>query len=178
MTDILRESPFGQTVRWLTRNEYLQYPEEVSGFTLPWKSNARREKSIGSGSEKPEDQDIPDHELKKETTLKSTAEEAELQEAVESFVPAIERMATEPDLEGMPENYVTRTKTRESTIPYSEDRFKVEQRLAQERNTGTIIFPTKTNEGITLVDWYTTDDPANPQNWSSWKKAYVVFLIL
>lgn len=178
MTDILRESPFGQTVRWLTRTKYLQYPEEVPGFTPPWESNARREKSISSGSEKPEDHDIPDHEFKEETTLESPVEEAEPQEAIESFIPAMERRTTEPDLEEMPENYATRTKTRESTIPYSEDRFEVEQRLAQERSTGAIIIPTKTDEGVMLVDWYTTDDPANPQNWSSLKKAYVVFLIL
>jgi DHA1 family multidrug resistance protein-like MFS transporter len=32
----------------------------------------------------------------------------------------------------------------------------------------------KTTGGIILVDWYTTDDPENPQNWPSSKKAWVL----
>ncbi|KAK9235500.1 major facilitator superfamily domain-containing protein [Lipomyces kononenkoae] len=34
-----------------------------------------------------------------------------------------------------------------------------------------------TADGIVLVDWYTTDDPDNPQNWSPWKKHFVSLLI-
>lgn len=33
--------------------------------------------------------------------------------------------------------------------------------------------PERTKDGIILVDWYTMDDAANPQNWSSGKKAFV-----
>ncbi|KAJ4859898.1 major facilitator superfamily domain-containing protein [Trichoderma breve] len=39
------------------------------------------------------------------------------------------------------------------------------------------IVPQKTNDGVILVDWYTTDDPANPHNWSSFKRSYIVFVI-
>ena len=35
------------------------------------------------------------------------------------------------------------------------------------------IIPTRTVDGLTLVNWYTEDDPANPQNWSSGKKVFV-----
>lgn len=42
----------------------------------------------------------------------------------------------------------------------------------------TPIAPQKTSDGTTLVDWYTTDDPANPQNWSSKKKGLVVAIIM
>jgi DHA1 family multidrug resistance protein-like MFS transporter len=35
------------------------------------------------------------------------------------------------------------------------------------------IEPRRTNNGITLVTWYTNDDPENPQNWSTLKKAWV-----
>lgn len=34
-----------------------------------------------------------------------------------------------------------------------------------------------TSTGHILVTWYTTDDPANPQNWSSRKKGFVSCLI-
>lgn len=28
-----------------------------------------------------------------------------------------------------------------------------------------------------IVDWYGSDDPANPRNWSTWKKRFVTFQI-
>jgi DHA1 family multidrug resistance protein-like MFS transporter len=34
--------------------------------------------------------------------------------------------------------------------------------------------PTKTADGTILVDWYATDDPANPQNWTSSRKSWVL----
>ncbi|KAK9366752.1 major facilitator superfamily domain-containing protein, partial [Lipomyces kononenkoae] len=46
-----------------------------------------------------------------------------------------------------------------------------------ERTKSMVIIPTKTADGIVLVDWYTTDDPDNPQNWSPWKKHFVSLLI-
>ena len=33
------------------------------------------------------------------------------------------------------------------------------------------------NDGIVLVDWYSPKDPANPQNWSSKKRAFVALQI-
>ena len=35
------------------------------------------------------------------------------------------------------------------------------------------IIPTRTHEGLILVDWYTDEDQANPQNWSTGKKVLV-----
>lgn len=35
------------------------------------------------------------------------------------------------------------------------------------------IVPVRTTTGTILVDWYTTDDPANPMNWSLGKKVFV-----
>lgn len=38
MADDIRDAPFGQLVRFLTKNKYFQYPEEKPGFKLtdPW----------------------------------------------------------------------------------------------------------------------------------------------
>jgi DHA1 family multidrug resistance protein-like MFS transporter len=63
------------------------------------------------------------------------------------------------------------------TAPYSNDRMHAEQVLNIERTKPLAIVPQKTLDGIVLVDWYTTDDPANPQNWSSSKKYLVVFVL-
>lgn len=38
-----------------------------------------------------------------------------------------------------------------------------------QQQTSHVLRPQKTPEGIALIDWYTTDDAANPHNWS-WKK--------
>lgn len=48
---------------------------------------------------------------------------------------------------------------------------------ALQRTASVPIAPQKTADGIVLVDWYTTDDPANPQNWSSFKKGFVIFVL-
>lgn len=39
------------------------------------------------------------------------------------------------------------------------------------------IAPKKTSDGTILVDWYATDDPANPQNWSTGRRAWVVIVM-
>lgn len=65
---------------------------------------------------------------------------------------------------------ISRRTTREQTSPFSQERFEVEQEEAVERQETNVIQPQKTSDGIILVDWYTTDDPANPQNWSPTKK--------
>ena len=68
-----------------------------------------------------------------------------------------------------------RTLTRTSTRPYSAERFDVEKTLQAERTQSIVLAPTKTADGTILVDWYTTDDPANPQNWAGPKKSFVLF---
>lgn len=80
-----------------------------------------------------------------------------------------------------PDNEVTTTRTtlseihsvltRTSTAAYTRERFEVEQAIAAEKTKSIAIAPTKTTDGVILVDWYTTDDPANPQNWPTSKKA-------
>lgn len=60
--------------------------------------------------------------------------------------------------------------TRHSTKPYTQERVDVEQQLEAEKTKSIAIAPTKTSDGTILVDWYTTDDPANPQNWTSGRK--------
>jgi MFS transporter, DHA1 family, multidrug resistance protein len=69
--------------------------------------------------------------------------------------------------------------TRTSTRLYTRVRFDVEQQLEAQKTKGSIpIAPTKTSEGDILVDWYATDDPANPQNWPKSRKACTTLLIM
>jgi MFS transporter, DHA1 family, multidrug resistance protein len=52
-----------------------------------------------------------------------------------------------------------------------------QQAVDMEKIVSTPIVPGKLKDGTILVDWYTVDDPANPQHWSSKKKAFTAFQI-
>jgi DHA1 family multidrug resistance protein-like MFS transporter len=66
------------------------------------------------------------------------------------------------------------TLTRTSTAAYTRERFDIEQAISAEKTKSIAIAPTKTRDGVILVDWYTTDDPSNPQNWAASKKGWVL----
>lgn len=157
MSDLIREAPIGQLLRFVTKNRILKYPEETEGFVLPdtWNTMLNEElneKLAGSRS----DSETPATPVKNEHDMPQLNHHATT------------RSIRSDDLEGAVA--LTRTKTREQTMPFSEDRLEIEQELAIERTKTNPIVPQKTSDGNILVDWYTTDDPANPQNWSAYKK--------
>jgi DHA1 family multidrug resistance protein-like MFS transporter len=75
---------------------------------------------------------------------------------------------------GTRQSHISAVLSRTSTRPYSRERFDVEQTIAAEKTKSTVRAPTKTADGVILVDWYTADDPANPQNWPISKKSGVL----
>lgn len=153
MSDLIREAPIGQIIRFITRNNVLQYPEEKPGFELPeayrdaieGKSSASGSGSTGSVSPSDAEKEGPSLEIPHREDLEAAA--------------------------------LSRTKSRTATIPYTEERLEVENELALERTKTIPIAPQKTSDGNILVDWYSTDDPANPQNWSNKKRGLVALLI-
>ena len=158
MRDLIREAPLGQVLRYITRNKLFPYPEELSDFELPvqYAIQTKSEKeapqlhsNAGAPSENRSDSGIDDAEEKPPGKLESELESL-----------------------GM-----TRTKSKHYSLPYSRERVDAEQQLAIERTQSIPIIPQRTSEGIVLIDWYTTDDPANPHNWSSAKRGFVTFLI-
>jgi DHA1 family multidrug resistance protein-like MFS transporter len=64
--------------------------------------------------------------------------------------------------------------TRQLSQPYTQERLEVDEELELERTKSRPISLHKSADGTVLVDWYTTDDPANPQNWSKGKKVFVL----
>lgn len=154
MSDLIREAPLGQFLRWVTKNRLFPYPEELPGFELPESYNAvlRSEKGV----ERP----ISRRQPKKETgsqsdDLKSTPDS-------DSFNQDIE---------------LQRTLSRQDTRQFTQERLETEIQDAIERVASKPIYPVKTADGLVLVDWYSTDDPANPQNWSMGKKSWVGIII-
>ena len=189
MTDIIREAPLGQVIRWISRSRLLRYPEEIEGFKIPWEGDFQTsepgEKENESDTTPGTDVDVEkagksdarsDHpDLSRRATNRDT-EYVTDRDAEEAQYASIIRTRT--DASNRQYANIVRTKSREATTPWSEDRFEVEQQQSVERTKSSIIQPQQTSDGVILVDWYTTDDPDNPQNWSSGKKSYVVFLIL
>ncbi|TKX22503.1 MFS transporter-like protein 91 [Elsinoe australis] len=153
MSDLIRDAPFGQFVRWATNKKYFKYVEELDGFQIPWQV------AIQQGKE----------------TINATDVADEL--ASVSSGHSIARIKTEDGVSRLQEAHLARTKSREATVPFSEERFDVERQLSLERPKSNIIVPQKTADGVILVDWYSTDDQANPQNWSSGKKVWVAFVL-
>lgn len=157
MADIIRDAPLGQVIRWVTRKKYLQFPEERAGFDYPYcdpaacqpvSENARPTVQHRSASSTSADT----VGLEKAETVRSTASRPTR--------PGLERHAT-----------TTRTSlARALTLQDLEIQFT--QASLAKPPTQPIV-PEKTADGIILVDWYTTDDPENPQNWSFGKKLFV-----
>jgi DHA1 family multidrug resistance protein-like MFS transporter len=160
MLDLIRDAPLGQAIRFLSRNKLFQYPEENPDFKLPDLYIAqleRQEKSSSDGH----------------TYFHSTTGGAGM--------IGNSNISRSKSLERLETNFESlRTVTTASsarTVPYSTERMRAEKELEIERTKSIPIAPQKTSDGIILVDWYTTDDPENPHNWSSFKKILVVVII-
>ena len=165
MSDLIREAPIGQLLRIITKNRILKYPEERPDFELPESYNRMLNQ--------------PDPEKLSPSRSDSEPEDEKNEKAADEL-PSLQHHATtrsdrSADIEAPAA--LARPRSRESTQPYTEERLEVEEELQAERTKSLAIAPTRTSDGHILVDWYTTDDPANPQNWSSGKRAFIVFII-
>jgi DHA1 family multidrug resistance protein-like MFS transporter len=167
--DTLREAPLGQLLRYVTGNRILQYPEEKPDFELPAAYNVLL--NTTSSEKRPA--------VSRGVTGISNGESADTtQSSISGDEPSdLEKIETEAAVVEGDKLALKKTKSRLDTVPYTEDRLEIEAELAIERTQTTPIAPTKTADGKILVDWYTTDDPANPQNWSNGKRLSVSILI-
>jgi len=116
-------------------------------------------------------QHTPASESDNEVNEKQTDKELDDDETDQRQDPTpfhLESVRTQPDVEATRTctkgSSIHRELTRTSTAPYTQERFDIEQGIEAERTTSIAIAPTKTADGTILVDWYTIDDPANPQN--------------
>lgn len=195
MADIIREAPLGQIIRWVTSNKYLKYPEEEPDFQCPncydgsgspdtlsvqvveektvelatSDSQQRTETEESDGKEQTQWPNFEDLQLQK-TNVTVTSRMDHLQ-GLEALNTQKTHVTVRSSIGGQPA--LTRTKTRETTRAYTSDRLDIERQERSLKDLHMPIIAQKTEDGDILVDWYTTDDPANPQNWSSKKKAFV-----
>ncbi|KAJ5661577.1 major facilitator superfamily domain-containing protein [Penicillium maclennaniae] len=152
MQTVIRDAPFGQLVRYVTKNKYFQYPEEKPDFQLPetWIEVMHQSDPLRIGSSQ---------------TVKPEAES-----------PGI---AENPDSPGGDHDHgeaLSRVST-EHSFSWTRERLEEEERHEIEKVKSTPIVPKRTRDGVILVDWYYTDDPENPHNWSNTKRALIATII-
>ena len=180
MSALLRDAPIGQLIRWVTKNRVLQYPEEKPGFVCPG----------GYQDQK------PSYASDASTPIASPPVVPDIAEKLEDPVtPGANLLATAPtardvdpfDHAGAHESLNSRTLSKVVTrheMSKMNTRADLEQAYTNATHQESMknqqsrpIIPEKTTDGIILVDWYETNDPENPQNWSSKKKGLVVLQI-
>jgi DHA1 family multidrug resistance protein-like MFS transporter len=182
MADLLRDAPVGQLIRWATKNRVLQYPEEKTGFACP----------MGYQDEKPALSDISatnppatDSVAEKLENLQTSGDQQSLRQSLRHMPTAID--VDQFGQAGGQQAAIARTLSRAVTRP---EMTKIQTRAdleeaytnatrqeSMKNQESQAIMPEKTTDGITLVDWYDTNDQENPQNWSTVKKGVVVLQI-
>lgn len=195
MSALIREAAIGQIIRYVTRNKFFKYPEEEPGFVVPEvyanpDSLLEKQKTIpeesGSnsftetplptpGGERPDpinDDNIEDSNV----DLEKAETQLEPIHAGGRPHPHHMRTATHTDTNAQSLS-IRRTKTREETLPWTNDRVEAERVATLDRTATRPIVPAVTNNGDILVDWYTTDDDSNPQNWSLKKKNFATLIL-
>ncbi|KYK59613.1 hypothetical protein DCS_00745 [Drechmeria coniospora] len=185
MAALIRDAPLGQLIRWATRNRYLQYPEERPDFVLPqpWKqlldsleggggvdanvdpgagtansSSASSSSMSGRQENRDNRDDGPDQDPSSSSTQTSASSDAHEQHGPQQL-------------------QLHRTTSTVDTPAFSESRLEAEQLHAMEKTQSLPVVPRRTKDGAILVDWYYSDDPDDPHNWSNGKRALISVII-
>lgn len=157
MRDIIRDAPLGQIVRFLSKNTLLRYAEEVPGFKVPF------------------DIAVSEKEARpiRDAGTRSNRSSGRLDDKNEDF--DTENAATENPQSDAQRLEAAAADTQSTNGSERGAKSDIEHGLDPQRSMS--IRPHVTNDGKTLVTWYSTDDPVNPQNWSQGKKFFVSGLI-
>jgi DHA1 family multidrug resistance protein-like MFS transporter len=164
LKEIIRDAPFGQLLRYITRNRVLKYPEELPNFQVPAAYFGKTEptptvyeKYMNAPASTTDLEKLPSRTAERSRNSTST-----INNDIEvTRVPTIDRI---------------------HTLPFTQQRLEADRQEADLALHGTksesrAVVPTRTADGVVLADWYTNDDFANPQNWSQGKKTWTAFLI-
>ncbi|KAK5308378.1 hypothetical protein LTR99_001353 [Exophiala xenobiotica] len=170
MSALLRDAPVGQVIRWATGSKYFRYAEEEPNFQCP-QSYQKEPKSITSGSTTP-------------AVISPAAEkELEILPQGQDALTKAETAADRESLTALSDRTISKIMTRPelSQVNTRADLEAAYTNASRQESLKTQpsrpIQPAVTSDGTILVDWYTTDDPENPQNWSRGKKGLVVLQI-
>ncbi|KAI4603084.1 hypothetical protein KJ359_005875 [Pestalotiopsis sp. 9143b] len=157
MSNLIRDAPVGQLIRLVTRNRLLRYPEEEPDFSLPeaWQQQVNNEIKFESPRSFSASQSS--------TSSSASSIRQDDQDAQTQTTDAINPSASLPSSD---RNQIDPEKSENG-----------EHGLRLEKTKSIPIVPKKTKDGAILVDWYYTDDPENPQNWTDLRRAIVTAII-
>jgi DHA1 family multidrug resistance protein-like MFS transporter len=193
-SEIIRDAPIGQLLRWATGNRILLYPEERPDFQLPtgyrpYDAAHEKNPSVASPTLAPTPY-TPDPDDLEKANLEPV--EPHSRHPSDADRHHLERMDTAEDTEFRKEtqqsdlekavtnrSHLMRTATR-STLEKIHSRADLDEafRIASLARPPTQpIVPERTHDGLILVDFYTTDDPDNPQNWTLTRKGVATLQI-
>ena len=163
MPSILQDTPVGQIARLLTKNRLFAYAEEDPNFQIPWEQAEKSEKAKEVDAGAPTADSTSSHSSHDASPAPIKEKEERLSSArtrsdagLEAGLSTIATQKTNARDFGV---VTTRTKTREQTQQYTQERFEVELEEEMDRKQSSVIAPQTTADGVTLIDWYTTDDP-------------------
>ena len=206
MSSLIRDAPVGQVIRFITRGRLLKYPEERADFKCPelYTSPKALDQALAQAEADEERQPHIEREAVAEQTEPTIEEDKEFTEPERSLSADkdAETPRSEVDLEKIPTaqdghangpqfapirtvkstrttSGIERVGTR-AALQKSRTRSDLEaqfSRASLAAGPSRPIVPERLDDGTVLVDWYTTDDPANPQNWSLGKKCLVAVQI-
>lgn len=197
---MLRDAPLGQVIRWVTKNRYLQYPEEKADFKLPdcWldlmnhpdlplpdsssttAAGGSGESSSASGGDDGERKPQPESSGNDDNGNTSAAKDEEKFELPDTS-PRVNDQQQQPRQEQNAPDAPRRQSESDSSSS-SATRTGLHD---EESNTGASvervksvpIVPRRTKDNAILVDWYYTDDDMNPHNWSNRRRLLVSLII-
>ncbi|KKO97365.1 hypothetical protein THAR02_10534 [Trichoderma harzianum] len=185
MADIIRDAAIGQLIRWVTKKRYLKYPEERDDFVLPepW---VQLMNGVPLTSHNTSTSDASTAAEGKETggILRTPSNGSTRRDASPppSRAPKDEEAPTEPrtrhsedhhDHHGGSHEHVQHSDLGDMTAR----RLREDEEHELEKVKSIPIVPQTTKDGAILVDWYYTDDPDNPYNWSRNKRLAINVLI-
>jgi MFS transporter, DHA1 family, multidrug resistance protein len=178
----IRDAPIGQIIRYITKKKVLQYPEEKADFECPssYTKNAAHLQAINEAAAA-EKLHTPATEVSEPAEKEEEEEPEELRKELEKVPtaeaegPHLDALRSHSTRRSQIEKVGTRTALSRSTSQKDlENQFSM---AIAEKGPSQPIVPDKLDDGTILVDWYTTDDPENPQNWPLRKKLFVTFQI-
>ncbi|KAL9016084.1 MAG: hypothetical protein Q9185_006551 [Variospora sp. 1 TL-2023] len=167
MADVIREAPVGHIIRFLTSNRILQYPEEKPDFQLPEAYKTALTPHAAPPITEKVSNFLP-------PSNSSSDEDQRPQALARKKTP---ETVTSVNSHEDPEVALPRTRSHENTRQRTENHLETDRNVSLERTKSISLAPTKTADGHILVDYYTSDDPANPQNWSRAKRNFVALQI-
>ncbi|GAW18216.1 hypothetical protein ANO14919_076900 [Xylariales sp. No.14919] len=153
MLAIIRDTPLGQLVRFVTRNRVLQYLEEKADFRLP-------DEWLSHKAEYPHPSTCPSDA----STLCINDEKVQIGKG--------DKISSSPRVVSL-----AGTESPAETLSSEKHNVRDDIEQAIEKVKSMPIVPRRTTEGIILVDWYSTDDPENPRNWTNLRRIFVSLII-